>query len=156
MTRARAGIPRNTQEETMSIVFDKFPDRKSADRFAKEVKKDFGLDSVVYNDMKEVEAAEEKDFFGVWHPFEGLSFIVHTERACDCDDCWNNVRDKAAIRALAKKMSAEENAIHASSKKTHPWYEPEKTDYFKDYLSCVIEQAVINLAKSFGARWLGT
>jgi hypothetical protein len=122
----------------MSMDFDKFPDRKTAVRFGEKVKKEYGLRYEV--------AAEDKELY------EG--FAVHIERADD--DSLKFVKDKIAIRVLAEKMSAEDNAIKDSAKKTHPWYEPIKTDYFKDHLACVIEQAVEDLAKSYGARCLGT
>jgi hypothetical protein len=143
---------------SMSIIFDSFPNRRSADRFVKKVKEDYGLRSVVYNDMKEVEAAEEKDFYGVWHPFECKPHIVHTDRACDCDKCWKKIRDKSAIRTLAKELSDEDYAIKAAAaaRPEYDWYKPEKTDFLKDCIECVIEEAVARLAKTFGGKWVGT
>jgi hypothetical protein len=106
--------------------------------------------------VAKAESKDHESFMQFWHPFECKPFIVHTDRACDCDDCFEKVRDKAAIKVLAKEMSEEEYAIKVSAKKTHPWYKPKKPDYYKDSLSCVIEQAVQNLAESFGGKWCGT
>jgi hypothetical protein len=150
---------------SMSIVFDRFPDRKSADRFAKKVKENFGLDSVVYNDMRAVETAEKKDFYGVWHPFECKPFIVHTDRA---ENSLRYVRDKDAIKAAAKKHIQEDgefyakntvrnvrdkDAIKAAAKKRIQFLEE---FYANVSIAVAIEQAVEHLAKSCGGKFVGT
>jgi hypothetical protein len=125
----------------------------------KTVKRDFGLRSVIFNNMDEVVAAESKDddsFYLFWHPFECDPFIVHTERACDCKECLAKIKDMRAIKTLARKMDQEMNAIQTKAQKTHPSYKPEKSDYFKNHRCCVIEEAVEVLAKSMGGKFKGT